>query len=66
MPETAQDAADWSAWLTLATVTGEVDARTARECAGSLRCFLAALDKADLQKRIRELEAMVRKAKAKR
>jgi len=63
MPETAQDAADWSAWLTLATVTGEVDARTARECAGSLRCFLTALDKAELQKQIRELQAMVRKLK---
>jgi len=66
MPETAHDAADWSAWLTLATVTGEVDARTARECATALRVFLTALDKAELQKQIRELQAMVRKLKGKR
>ena len=63
MPQTAQDAADWAAWLTLATVTGEVDARTSKEAYGAIRTFLMALDKSELQQRIVELEALVKKAK---
>ena len=63
MPQSAQDAADYAAWLVEATVTGAVDARTAKEASGALRTFVAAHDKAQLQKRIAELEALVKKAK---
>ena len=62
-PETCEDAVKWSSWATMQVATGQLDARTAREIAGLLRVFVAAVSKSELEKRIRDLEKMVKRAK---
>ena len=52
----------WSSWATLAVASGDLDARTAREIAGLLRVFVQAIDKAEMQRQIRELEKLVKRA----
>jgi hypothetical protein len=60
-PRTMDDAIAWSSWLTLATVTGQLDPTTVREANRSLQTLKDSLTKRDLLARIGELEKLVKR-----
>lgn len=64
--ETAEDARRWSGWAVTAKATAVIDAATAREIQYGLRTFLGALDKAETDTRIRELQATLAELKGER
>jgi hypothetical protein len=62
-----EDASRWASWITTATATGQIDARTAHEMSFSLRLFIDARRSADqTDERVRQLEAKLRQLEAKR
>jgi hypothetical protein len=56
-PRTAEDATRLASWVSWAVLTGKIDPKTAHTAAYSIRSFLAALEKSELDVRIRELRA---------
>ncbi len=62
-PESAADAQLWGAWLVRAVAEGTIGITTSDKIAGALRVFLAALDKAEMEGQIRELQAQVKELK---
>ena len=56
IPETAADAALWSAMLVQWVATGALDPARAGQINQSLKVFLSAISRADLERRIKELE----------
>ncbi len=59
-PETLDDCIAWSSWLAFASATGLLDPASCRECNRSLATLKDSLHKADLLKRIKELERKLR------
>lgn len=64
-PESAADAKAWASWLTFATATGAIDKGTAKELASVLRCFLASLEKAEVEAEIAELRGQIAELRGK-
>ena len=62
-PDTLARLARWHRWVVRAVATGLVDARTAREITGSLKELRPVLVQIGLEKRVKELEAELRKYK---
>lgn len=62
-PETAADCVEWASWTARAVATGEIDKGTASAINTSLKTFLAAIDKADHEARLNELQAQVKELK---
>ncbi len=62
-PEALEDVAVWLRWLTVAVVTGRVDARTAHEATVALKELRPTLEKIDLDRRVKELEKQLKQAR---
>lgn len=58
-PESAEEASRWLSWSIWAVSTGRIDARTAHEIAYSCRAFLKALDKAEVDQRVEQLQRVL-------
>lgn len=63
-PRTVEDAVNYSSWLAWAVSTDKISAVRAQAANQSLKTFVKAIDVRQLKRRIRELEKMVKKAKA--
>jgi hypothetical protein len=59
-PETAAEAQQWASWLTWATASGKIDPNTSQRVSTSLRVFLTALEKAEMEQEIARLQAQVK------
>lgn len=62
-PDTLERLARWHRWVTRAVATGLIDARTAHEITCSLKELRPVLIQIGLEKRVRELEAELRRYK---
>lgn len=63
-PKTLKDAVRLSAWITRATLDGSIEVRVSAAATKALRQFQLSVEKRDLEKRIEELEARLKAAKA--
>ena len=59
-PATLDDCITWASWLAFQTVTGGLDGTTVREANRSLVTLKDSLHKAELLKRIKELERQLK------
>lgn len=65
MPKTLDEVADWLAWLAVAVVTGQVDARTAKEATTAVdKLRLALKDRDKLDERLKDAHEKLTKALA--
>ena len=62
-PDTLGRLARWHRWVVRAVATGEIDARTAREITGSLKELRPVLLSLNLERRVKELEMALQKAR---
>lgn len=65
MPKTLDEVVEWLAWLSVAVVTGRVDARTAKEATTAVdKLRLALKDRDKLDERLKEAHDKLQKALA--
>lgn len=61
--ESFDDALRWLAWIAERGATGDLSAAAMRAATTTVRSFMAALDKREVTDKIKELQALVKKAK---
>jgi len=60
-PKTLEDVVVWASWATQAVATGQIDHRTSREIATMLAQLRGGIEKAHLERELRELRATVKR-----
>lgn len=61
--ETFDDAVRWLAWITKRVATGQISSNAGRVATATVRSFMQAIDKRDVEDKIKQLQALVKKAK---
>lgn len=62
-PKSLEDCVTYASWATHAVTVGLIDPKTCREVIGAVRQVQSALEKRDLERKVRELEAALRAEK---